>query len=182
MFRLKQFGFIFKSAVCAAIIVSGFSFVQAQSAKKGKLIEVNIFLMKSGEGFDSEVSEENPFGLIAVKRTVNAKSPLRNALLALTGKLTQKEKSRNLHSAVWGIELVSVKVKDGTAYTYFIMPFEAKFSGDNAPEIFRNAVEKTARQFPSVKKVEVCLDGILDFEIEDADILPQRCDDLISHN
>jgi hypothetical protein len=43
------------------------------------------------------------------------------------------------------------------------MPPGAAFSGDNSPFIFRDAVELTAKQFPGVKKVLVCLDGVEDF-------------------
>lgn len=174
-----MFRFTFKLLVFAIMIFSSFAFVQAQSKQKGKQLEVNIFFMKVGEGFGSEASEENPFGLIAVKRKVNAESPLQDALIALTKEPTKKEKARNLHSAVWGINFVSVKVEDGTAHALFSMPLEANFSGDNAPDIFKSAVEQTALQFPSVKKVEVCLDGIIDFEIDDPDFPTRRCDYLM---
>jgi len=140
------------------------SFAAAQRATSKKTTDVDIYLFQTGPATNS--TEQNPYGLVAVKRSVEARSPLRGALSALTGKVSEKEESQNLFSPVWGIRFVSVRLEKGTAYAYFTMPEAARFSGDGAPFIFKAAVEKTARQFPTVKKVVVCLDGILDFGSE----------------
>jgi len=135
-----------------------------------KTREANIYLLKTGE-----TNADYPFGLVAVKRQVERRSPLRSALEILTnGATAEEEEKQNLASSTWGIKLVSVRIKNRTAYTYFTMPDEARFSGDGAPFIFGEAVRKTAMQFPNVKRVVVCLDGILDFGSED-DAPPKRC-------
>ena len=127
--------------------------------------------MKTGADYASQY----PSGLFEVKRTVNAKSPLRSALEILTVGPTAAEEKNNLTSSTFGIKLVSVRIKNKTAYTSFTMSDGAAFPGENAPFIFIEAVEKTALQFKGVKKVVVCLDGILNFGSEDDEAPTQKC-------
>lgn len=142
-------------------------------AKKSsaQLKEVRIYLMKFP--YDNS-SDKNPYGLQPVTRKVSAKSPLREALISLTEGPTAAEKQQGFDSPTYGIKFLSVKIKRGVAYTYFTMPEDARFSGDGSPFIFQNAVEQTASQFPNVRKVVVCLDGILDFGIESEEP-PTKC-------
>lgn len=156
IYRFFKIRFILIAAIVLAI---GISSALAQRPKRKELIEIKIFLAKETEEYD----ERNPHGLIAVKRIIDARSPLRNALIALTGDVTEAEKKRKLFSAMFGIKLLSVRVKNQTAYAYFTMPEGATFSGDGSPFVFEDAVKRTAMQFPPIKKVVVCLDGILDF-------------------
>lgn len=165
---------IFHFLICAVIGVLAASTVQAQRSKSGKLTEVKIYLAKTGEQSEEDYDEKNPHNLVAVRRMVDGRFPLRGALIALTGKITGNEERQNLFSPVWGIKFVSVRLKNGTAFTYFTMPEGAAFSGDTSPFIFRDAVEKTAIQFPFVKRVVVCLDGILDFWSE-SEAPPRKC-------
>jgi hypothetical protein len=137
--------------------------VHASAQKSSPLKEVQIFLMK--QPYDDS-DPKNPFGLKPVTRKVSAKSPLREALLALMKGPTVAEEAEGFSSSTYGIQLLSVKIKRGVAYTYFTMPEGATFSGDGSPFLFENAVERTAKQFPNVRKVVVCLDGILDFGSE----------------
>ena len=134
----------------------------AQSSSQ-RLKEVKIFLAK--QPYDNSDSN-NPHGFATVTRRVNAKSPLRAALVALTKGPTEAEKKQGYESPTFGIQLLSVTLKRGVAYTYFTMPEGATFSGDGSPFIFEDAVRRTALQFPTVRKVVVCLDGILDFGSE----------------
>lgn len=144
--------------------------VAAQRAKKTKQREVKIYLVRESEKYD----ERNPHNLVAVKRRVNAATPLRSALNALTGKVSRAEVKANLLSPVFGIRLLSVKLKNGTARAYFTMPEGERFSGDGSPFVFKDAVERTALQFSVVKKVVVCLDGVLDFWSESEEP-PRKC-------
>lgn len=164
---------IFQILIGAAVFGLSVSLAAAQN-RAAQTTEVNIYLLRTGETAQKDYDEKNPYGLVAVKRTVEARSPLRNALIALTGEVTKEEERENLFSPTWGIKLVSVRLEKGTAYAYFTMPEEARFSGDGAPFIFKSAVEQTARQFKTVKKVVVCLDGILDFGSESEEP-PRRC-------
>lgn len=155
----------------AILIALGFTFAQAQKrAAPKKLREVKIYLVKWTEEYDPN----NPAYLFAVKRKVDAASPLHGALEALTRGETRREEKRGLDSGTFGIQFVSVKLKNGTAVARFTMPETASFSGDNSPFYFIAAVEKTALQFRAVKKVVVCLDGEVDFWRED-DAPPKKC-------
>jgi hypothetical protein len=155
----------------AILITLGFASVQTQkrTAPK-KLREVKIYLVKATEEYDPK----NPANLFPVKRQVNAASPLRGALEALMRGETESEEKRGLYAATFGIQFVSVRVKNGTALARFTMPETASFAGTNSPIYFIESVEKTALQFPQVKKVVVCLDGIIDFWRED-EVPPKKC-------
>jgi hypothetical protein len=158
------------SILLAALLLGSLT-AGAQRSPAAQTKEVKIYFLKNP--YDNS-DPDNPGGLGAVTRKVNAKSPLRSALLALTGGPTKAERARGFESSTWGIKLLSVKIKGETAYTYFTMPEGAMFSGDNSPFVFEDAVKKTALQFPNVRKVVVCLDGILDFGSE-SDEPPRKC-------
>jgi hypothetical protein len=162
---------IFNISLIALLTVSGAA--QAQRKPASSMMTVNIYVAREMED-DAAYDEKNPHNLVAVKRRVNAKSPLRNTLKSLTGGVTRAEEKQNLFSAMFGIRFLSVRLENGTAYTYFTMPEGATFSGDGSPFVFQDAVERTALQFPQVKKVVVCLDGILDFGSESEDP-PRKC-------
>jgi hypothetical protein len=144
--------------------------VAAQQSRRTNQTEVKIYLSRESEEYD----ERNPHNLVAVMRKINAESPVRSALIALTGKVTRAEEKAKLFSPMFGIKLLSFKLKNGTAYTYFTMPAGEHFSGDNSPFVFKDAVERTALQFPAVKKVVICLDGVLDFWSESEEP-PRKC-------
>ncbi|MBV9960345.1 MAG: GerMN domain-containing protein [Acidobacteria bacterium] len=154
-----------------AAMLCGFLYAAAQGSSAAQMKEVKVYFLKNPYD-DSDPA--NPSGLKPVKRRVSAKSPLRAALLALTAGPTSAEKQQGYDSPTWGIKLLSVRIVGGTAYTYFTMPEGAMFSGDNSPFIFEDAVKMTASQFPNVRKVVVCLDGILDFGSE-SDEPPRKC-------
>lgn len=145
--------------IAATLAAAGFAPAHGQRVKRKKLTQVKIYLARETEEYDAR----NPSGLVAVKRKIDARLPLRSALAALTGGVTKREEKRGLFSPMFGIKLLSVRVKNQTAYTYFTMPEGATFSGDGSPFVFKAAVERTALQFASVKRVVVCLDGVLDF-------------------
>jgi spore germination protein GerM len=161
---------IIKILAVAILLTASILPTQAQSSSPKKTVEVKIYLLKTGAD-----NAKYPSGLFAVKRNIDRKSPLRSALETLTEGATAEEAEQNLASSTFGIKLVSVRIKNKTAYTRFTMPEEARFPGDNAPFIFQEAVEKTALQFRGVKKVVVCLDGELDFGSEDEDAKPKPC-------
>jgi hypothetical protein len=135
---------------------------------------VRIYLpveLKDGDPFDSK----NPANLHPVVRNVGgAVAPLRQTLLALLAGPTAAEKSRGYSDVSFGIKLTGVRIKGGVVRADFTMPRGAAFSGDNSPFYFRDAVEFTAKQFPGVKEVVVCLDGVLDFWSE-SDEPPRKC-------
>lgn len=156
---------IFNILVGAVLLLTSFNAAPAQRKSSANLMDVKIYVAKEMEDTD-KYDPDNPFGLVSVRRRVEARSPLRNTLRILTEGVTRQEEKQKMFSSTYGIKLLSVRLEKGTAYTYFTMPEGATFSGDGSPFLFRHAVEKTALQFPAVKKVVVCLDGILDFGSE----------------
>lgn len=135
--------------------------------------QVRIYLakeIKESDKFDSK----NPANLHPVFRKVSAAVPLRPTLEILLAGPTAAEEARGYSNISYGIKLVSVRMKQGTVRADFTMPPGAAFSGDMSPFYFRDAVEFTVKQFPQVKKVIVCLDGILDFWSE-SDNPPKKC-------
>lgn len=158
----------FNILIIAAFVLTGASAAQAQRKGKSNLMDVKIYAAVELTD-ESKYDSNNPSNMQPVKRRVDARSPLRNTLIALTRGLTPAEERQGFVSVMFGIKFLSVRLENGTAYAYFTMPEGAMFSGDLSPVIFRDAVERTALQFPNVKKVEVCLDGVLNFWDESDD-------------
>jgi Sporulation and spore germination len=157
-------GTMFMKTLSAMIIVLTFlalpvSLDFIDVAAQQKTMPAKIYFRKSGSSNDPK----NPYNLDVATRQVPAHAPLRSALEALTAEPTAAEEAEGFMSSTFGIKLVSVRVRNGIAYTRFTMPPGAAFPGDGAPFLFIDAVEKTAKQFSTVKKVFVCLDGMLNF-------------------
>lgn len=75
------------------------------------------------------------------------------------GGLSKDEEARGLASRAFGMRLEGVTLKNGVALVKFSQPAGATNYGSLGPAIFAEAIEKTARQFPTVKKVEICAVG-----------------------
>ncbi|HEX6626276.1 MAG TPA: GerMN domain-containing protein [Pyrinomonadaceae bacterium] len=143
---------------------------EAQTATPARLREVKIYLVNS----EAEYDAKNPFGLQAVARKVDARRPLRAALAALVAGPTAAEEERGLGSSTYGIRFISVKLKRGVAHAHFALPNDRGFPGDLAPAIFKQAVTKTATQFPNVRRTVICLDGDLNFD-DESGAPPKEC-------
>jgi hypothetical protein len=72
---------------------------------------------------------------------------------------TDEEMSQNLRSPIFGIELVSVRQVKNTVFAKF-KSTDTKPLDKISALVFRQSVEKTARQFSGVKNVKICLDGV----------------------
>lgn len=158
------------------LLVLPVSFGSFEVAAQQKTQQVKIYLRKSlDKKYQQDpYDEKNPFGLHPVMRQVPANAPLRSALEALMLGPTTTEEAGGVLSSTFGLKLLSVRIRNGTAYTRFTQPPGAAFPGDAAPFIFADAVERTAKQFSTVKKVFVCLDGVLNFGDESGE-RPKRC-------
>lgn len=158
----------------AFLIVLASSLASAQkkrAAASANFRSVKIYLVDSNR---LDVPG-NPGSLFPVRRRVDARAPLAAALKALTKGATAAERRRGWNDSTYDIQFVSIELnKDGAATARFTMPETATFSGTNSPLVFIEAVEKTVSQFSGVKKVTVCLDGMIDFWRED-EIEPQKC-------
>ena len=150
---------IIKIIAAAILLAINILPTQAQNAPPpGKTIRVKIYLL---DVFESRNLLET-LEMLSVEREVNAESPLRSAIEAQLIGATDEENSQLLYSPASGIELVSLRVKNKTAYASFVRTGAEAFDAIDARR-FKKAVEQTARQFPPIRRVEICLDGVSDF-------------------
>lgn len=82
--------------------------------------------------------------------------------------LSKEEEDRGLSLPTFGMRLESVTLKNGVALIKFSQPQGATNYGSQGPFVFAKAIEMTARQFPSVKRVEICAVGetLIDSQLE----------------
>jgi spore germination protein GerM len=135
------------------ILVVLFAGAAMDVSAKTKRKQVKVYLYKEdGEHID----------LSPVTRSVNAVAPARGAIEALLGGPTDAEKEKGFDALASASEfrIGSLKISRGTARVNFVSKKSwAGFPGDVAPVRFKTAVELTLKQFPTVKKVVVSLDG-----------------------
>lgn len=123
--------------------------------------EVKIYLWEAN-------SKRPDFGLLPVMRRADANAPLRPTLEFLFEGPTDEEQAKGLSSSTFGMKFAGVTFRNGTALIKFSQPKTATNYGSLGPLIFAEAIEKTARQFPTVKKVEICALGetMIDSQLE----------------
>lgn len=137
--------------VLCACAVAGVSAAAQRKVPPRKQVKV-YFYHDPGEHID----------LSPVTRSVNAGAPARGAIEALLAGPTEAEKQQGFDAlaSASGFRIGSLKIVRGTARINFVSKRGwAGFPGDIAPVRFKTAVELTLKQFPSVKKVIVSLDG-----------------------
>jgi len=90
---------------------------------------------------------------------------------------TEAEQKLGYFSADYGdMKLVSVKLKRGTARIDFSRVIRDDYNpGDLQTLAFESAVIKTAKQFPAVKKVIVCVNGMNEFGVGKVIDAPVPC-------
>ena len=117
------------------------------------------------------VNDEEPnknFVLGSVRRQVDLKAPLRATLEELFQGTTTDEAGKGFGSSTFGMKFEGVVLRDGVATVKFSQPAGETNYGTLGPFIFRQAIEQTARQFPTVKRVEICAVGttLIDAQLE----------------
>jgi hypothetical protein len=135
------------------ITASVFGQSSPRRSRAPKKREVWIYVLRSDDG--------NPSGLVAVKRKVRAGYVLQDTFKALAIGATENEEDTGLTSFI-AFEFVSVKLNGRTARIDFKSGEEFGW-GEPMRTFFAEAVEKTARQFPEIKRVRICVDGIEDY-------------------
>jgi spore germination protein GerM len=130
----------------------------AQAAAGTKQVNV-YFLFNGSDGAESNIRP--------LKREVPAAAPLFPAIAAMLEPPSESEQKLGYTSAAYGdMKLDSVKLNKGTARIDFSREIRADYNpGDLQTLDFETAVTKTAKQFPAVKKVIVCVNGINEFGI-----------------
>lgn len=149
----------------AIISVTLAPLVTAQTAAvSDRRIDVKIYLQKTLIDPSGATSDE----LTTVTRRVSAAAPLRGALEALFAPaITDEEGKQNIYSSTYGMKFEGVSLKNGTALVRFSQPVNETNYGSAGPRIFANAIELTAKQFPSVRRVRICAvgDTLIDSEL-----------------
>jgi hypothetical protein len=110
---------------------------------------------------------EELLALVAVRRTVSVTTPARGAIEALIAGPTDEEKGRGLRSPyAEGLSIKNLAIDGGTAHVSFVSKCVdcPRWPGDLAPWRFREAIERTLKQFPTVRRVVICLDGVENFD------------------
>ena len=110
--------------------------------------------------FSNEAGDDTD--LKFVWRSVNANSPARAALEALLAGPTPQEASKGYGGLIGAEQFTigSLRIRNGTARVNFVSSRTwAGWSGDLSANWFRKAVELTLRQFPTVRRVVVSLNG-----------------------
>lgn len=107
--------------------------------------------------------------LVPVTRRIGGDNVLKLTMDWLFGTtLSKEEEDRGLTLPTFGMRLAGVTLTNGVALIKFSQPEGATNYGSQGPFVFAKAIEMTARQFPSVKKVEICAvgDTLIDAQIE----------------
>lgn len=149
-------------AACLIVLsVAGLCSAQTSvktSSPKAQRIKI-YFYHEPGEYID----------LSPVTRVIRSAAPARAAIQALLAGPTPAERSRGFDGLIGASEFAIGKltIKNGTARINFVSSRTwAGFPGDIAPIRFKTAVELTLKQFASVKRVIVSLDGDVNFASE----------------
>ncbi len=145
--------------------------IHAQISSQLKEVEVYFHFIGT-DGTESKI--------LPLKRKVSAKTPLLPAIEELLKAPTAAEQKLGYHSAGYDdMKLVSVKLKNGTARIDFSRELEKDRSDYNPGDLltlgFESAVIKTAKQFPAIKKVLVCVNGMNEFGIGMVIDVPLPC-------
>jgi hypothetical protein len=139
-----------KKIIKGKVIVNRNSF----EMNEPKWRKVELFFWRA----DDEGKDGN-FVLGTVEREVVATAPLTPTLQALFIGVAKNEEGKGFTSPTFGMKFEGVVLKNGVATVKFSQPKDQTNYGSLGPFIFLKAIEKTAKQFPSVKKVVVCAIG-----------------------
>jgi hypothetical protein len=123
--------------------------------------EVKIYLVALGDNGKNGKKVGCEDSLVPVTRKIpETTAPLKAALLELFAdrEASQKEIDLNLGNYWRGMELKSVAIENGTAIIHLTGEAPRVAGVCDAPRIKEQIIE-TARQFPTVKKVKVFING-----------------------
>lgn len=114
-------------------------------------------------------SDKADIALVPVNRRIGGDNVLKLAMDWLFGTtLSKEEEDRGLAPSTFGMKLEGVTLKNGVALIKFSQPEGETNHGSDGPFIFAKAIERTARQFPTVKEVKICAvgDTLIDAQLE----------------
>lgn len=137
------------------IVILVLMFVPNVFAQQNKQVEVKIYLQKDVDLPNNMIRTD----WVMVKRIGDSNSPLRSALEWLfKPQLTPEEEKQKIYEIDFGMKFEGVKLKDGTATVRFSETDKANY-GTASGGIFYDAIQKTVKQFPNIKRVKICVVG-----------------------
>ncbi len=128
------------------------SYLEDADTPKIKFKEVKVYLWDAN-------SNSADIVLVPATRSVGGVAVLRLALQMLFAGTTPEEEAKGLSSSTFGMKFEDVSLKDGVALVKFSQPPNQTNYGSSGPSVFAQAIEKTARQFSTVKRVRICAIG-----------------------
>lgn len=143
-----------------AALGSGYAPTDA-SARAQRRKEVRVYFWT-----ERDSTANNPLGVSAVRRTVDGREPARAALQALLRGPNAAEKKQGYHSlSVEGFNVGLLSIRNGTARVNFVASRRwPGWPGDMSPGRFREAVTRTLKQFPTVRRVVISVNGDAKFD------------------
>lgn len=123
--------------------------------------EVKVYLWDAN-------SNASPFGLVAVSRRIGGAAVLRLTLQMLFAGASSEETAKGLSSSTFGMKFEDLTFQNRVALVKFSQPANQTNYGSLGPMIFAEAIEKTSKQFPTVKRVHICAvgDTLIDAQLE----------------
>lgn len=148
--------------VFAVVLGAGCSSSRPPEAKE-HLLRI-YFVNNSREAMDMkmETGPVSPFLLYAVERKVFTSTPEQAALEQLLAGPQEKEASEGYDTMLNGLRLTGFRIGGDTAYVD--LEGSPRFSGLLAAPRMRGQVERTMKEFPAIKVVEVWINSKIDFD------------------
>jgi hypothetical protein len=131
----------------------------AQSRPRRATRRVSVFM------WSAATENGDKHNLAPVERMVFWLTPARGALEALIAGPNSDERARGIRAPhTESLSIKNLQISNGTALVSFISDCPAcdRFSGPEDALRFKEAIELTLKQFPSVRRVKICLDGYED--------------------
>jgi germination protein M len=109
----------------------------------------------------SRINSSDKLMLVSVDRNVSYKdTPLTETISSLLKGPSENEKTKEVITNIpHNSKLISVSIKDNTAYVNFSKDFEYNTYGKDATVIQIKQIVYTATEFPNIKSVQILIDG-----------------------
>jgi spore germination protein GerM len=133
---------------------------KGQSRPRRAMREVTVYM------WSPAAENGDRYNLMPVHRMVYWMTPARSALEALIAGPTGNERGNGIRSPhTENISIKNLQIANGTALVSLnsACPECGRFNGPEDALRFKEAIELTLKQFPSVRRVRICLDGYEDF-------------------
>lgn len=134
--------------------------LKAQSRPRRATRRVSVYMWATA------AEDGDRYNLAPVQRMVYWMTPARGAIEALIAGPDADERREGFRAPhTEGLSLEDIQISNGTAMVSLKSgcPECGRFGGPKDALRFRAAIELTLKQFPSVRRVRICLDGYEEF-------------------